>query len=85
MFEVHCHELIHALVKRAEGLRKKLVTRLLKDHQDCNEKSVSAFTSLLETNAQFTANGCKRMCYYQGITANGRATDHERTRSAYFL
>ncbi|XP_053363484.1 dynein axonemal heavy chain 7-like [Clarias gariepinus] len=46
MFEVHCQQLIRVLVKRAEGLRKKLVTRLLKDHQNCSKKLCEDFEEI---------------------------------------
>lgn len=38
MFEVHATELIHALVKRAEVLRQKLIDRMLEEHQELNTK-----------------------------------------------
>nr|XP_055071765.1 dynein axonemal heavy chain 7 [Misgurnus anguillicaudatus] len=38
MFEVHSHELVRSLVKRAEGLKQRLVTQMLKDHQEFNKK-----------------------------------------------
>lgn len=38
MFEVHSHELVRALVKRAEGLMERMVTHMLQDHQQLNKK-----------------------------------------------
>ncbi|KAM9486846.1 dynein axonemal heavy chain 7-like [Clarias gariepinus] len=46
MFEVHCQELIRVLVNRAEGLREKLVARLLKDHQTCSKKLCEKFEEI---------------------------------------
>lgn len=40
MFEVHSHDLVRALVKRAEGLLQKLVTHMLQGHQEFNNKWV---------------------------------------------
>lgn len=41
MFEVHSHDLVRALVKRAEGLLQKLVTHMLQGHQEFNSKWVT--------------------------------------------
>ncbi|KAK3568802.1 hypothetical protein QTP86_017405 [Hemibagrus guttatus] len=60
MFEVHCHELIHALVKRAEGLREKLITRMLKDHQDCNRKLCDEFEKIAK-KAHSTPSNTKEL------------------------
>lgn len=38
MFEVHSHDLVRALVKRAEGLLDKLITHMLQGHQEFNNK-----------------------------------------------
>ncbi|KAA0715776.1 Dynein heavy chain 7, axonemal [Triplophysa tibetana] len=38
LFEVHSHELVRALVKRAEGLMERMVTHMLQNHQEFNEK-----------------------------------------------
>lgn len=38
MFEVHSHDLVRALVKRAEGLLEKLVSHMLQGHQEFNKK-----------------------------------------------
>uniref|UniRef100_UPI003AAEEA19 dynein axonemal heavy chain 7 n=1 Tax=Centroberyx gerrardi TaxID=166262 RepID=UPI003AAEEA19 len=48
MFEVHSHELICSLAKRAEGLRQKLVTRTLQDHQEINKKLCDEFERIAE-------------------------------------
>lgn len=46
MFEVQSHKLVHSLVKRAQELQQKLVTRMLQDHQEINKKSVGSPFSL---------------------------------------
>ena len=38
MFELHCDELIRGLAKRADGLRSKLLQRMIKDHQVLNKR-----------------------------------------------
>ncbi|KAM3849660.1 dynein axonemal heavy chain 7 [Diretmus argenteus] len=48
MFEVHCDTLIQSLVKRAEGLRQKLVTRMLQDHQQINKNLCDEFERIAE-------------------------------------
>ncbi|KAM6984938.1 dynein axonemal heavy chain 7-like [Aplochiton taeniatus] len=48
LFEVHAHELIRSLVKRAEGLRQKLVARMLEDHQKLNKKLCDEFEKIAE-------------------------------------
>ncbi|XP_058247474.1 dynein axonemal heavy chain 7 [Hemibagrus wyckioides] len=60
MYEVHCHELIHALVKRAEGLREKLITRILKDHQNCNRKLCDEFEKIAK-KAHSTPSNTKEL------------------------
>uniref|UniRef100_A0A3B4DBH6 Dynein axonemal heavy chain 7 n=1 Tax=Pygocentrus nattereri TaxID=42514 RepID=A0A3B4DBH6_PYGNA len=49
MFEVHSHELVRALVKHAEGLREKLVTHMLQEHQTFNKnKEEDAYVEKVE-------------------------------------
>ncbi|KAM4608668.1 dynein axonemal heavy chain 7 [Polymixia lowei] len=48
MFEVHSSELISSLAKRADGLRQKLITRMLDDHQEINNKLCDEFKSIAE-------------------------------------
>ncbi|XP_034417782.1 dynein heavy chain 7, axonemal [Cyclopterus lumpus] len=48
MFEVQSHKLIHALVKRAQELQQKLVTRRLQDHQEINKKLCDEFENIAE-------------------------------------
>ncbi|XP_062861638.1 dynein axonemal heavy chain 7 [Trichomycterus rosablanca] len=48
MFEVHSHDLIRALVKRAEDLKQKLVTCMLEDHQKLNMKLIGEFEKIAE-------------------------------------
>ena len=49
MFEVQSHKLIHSLVKLAQELQQKLITRMLQDHQEINNKSVGSLFSCLNT------------------------------------
>ncbi|XP_069052852.1 dynein axonemal heavy chain 7 isoform X2 [Lepisosteus oculatus] len=48
MFELHCEELIRALVKRAEGLCNKIVAKMMKDHQDINQALCNEFEKIAE-------------------------------------
>ncbi|GCC28735.1 hypothetical protein chiPu_0007169 [Chiloscyllium punctatum] len=48
MFEVHCDELIRALVKRAETLYEKLLNKLNKYHQDANKALCLEFEKIAE-------------------------------------
>ncbi|XP_070694441.1 dynein axonemal heavy chain 7 [Pempheris klunzingeri] len=48
MFEVQSHNLIHSLVKRAQELQKKLVTRMLHDHQEINKSLCNEFEKIAE-------------------------------------
>ncbi|XP_056144845.1 dynein axonemal heavy chain 7 [Lampris incognitus] len=48
MFEVHSHELILSLVKRAEGLRQKLIAWMLADHHEINRKLCDEFKRIAE-------------------------------------
>uniref|UniRef100_A0A4W3JI36 Dynein axonemal heavy chain 7 n=1 Tax=Callorhinchus milii TaxID=7868 RepID=A0A4W3JI36_CALMI len=48
MFEVHCDELIRALVKRVEVLREKLLAKVVKDHQDINKALCAEFEKIAE-------------------------------------
>lgn len=43
MFELHCDELIRGLAKRADGLRSKLLQRMIKDHQVLNKRYKTYF------------------------------------------
>ncbi|XP_047008198.1 dynein axonemal heavy chain 7-like [Ictalurus punctatus] len=56
MFEVHCDTLIHTLVYRAEGIRDKLVTRLRKDHQNCNEKLCDEYEKIEKKSLSIPSN-----------------------------
>lgn len=38
MFEVNCEELIRTLTKRAEALCQKLLSKMLTDHKEANER-----------------------------------------------
>ncbi|XP_026109897.1 LOW QUALITY PROTEIN: dynein heavy chain 7, axonemal-like [Carassius auratus] len=46
MFEVHSHDLVRALVKRAEGLLHKLVTHMLQGHQEFNNKLCEEYDTI---------------------------------------
>ncbi|XP_069790708.1 dynein axonemal heavy chain 7 isoform X6 [Narcine bancroftii] len=48
MFEVHCDELIRALVRRAEALCEKLLNRISKHHQDANKALCLEFEKIAE-------------------------------------
>uniref|UniRef100_A0A8D0ADE4 Dynein axonemal heavy chain 7 n=1 Tax=Sander lucioperca TaxID=283035 RepID=A0A8D0ADE4_SANLU len=48
MFEVQSHKLVHSLVKRAQELQQKLVTRMLQDHQEINKKLCNEFENIAE-------------------------------------
>ncbi|XP_041928965.1 dynein heavy chain 7, axonemal isoform X2 [Alosa sapidissima] len=48
MFEVHCTELIHALVKQAQTLCQKLTNRMLEEHQELNTKLCAEFEKIAE-------------------------------------
>ncbi|XP_029968156.1 dynein heavy chain 7, axonemal-like [Salarias fasciatus] len=43
MFEVQSHKLIHSLLKRAQELQQRLITRMLHDHQEINKKLCHEF------------------------------------------
>ncbi len=38
MFEIHCHELIRSLAKRAEVCMTRLLDRMVKDHRESGEE-----------------------------------------------
>ncbi|XP_049904030.1 dynein axonemal heavy chain 7 [Epinephelus moara] len=48
MFEVQSHKLVQSLVKRAQELQQKLVTRMLQDHQGINKKLCNEFEKIAE-------------------------------------
>ncbi|XP_036417740.1 dynein heavy chain 7, axonemal [Colossoma macropomum] len=56
MFEVLSHELVRALVKRAEGLREKLVTHMLQEHQIFNKKLCEEFEKVAEKALSIPSN-----------------------------
>ncbi|KAL7866083.1 hypothetical protein SRHO_G00113300 [Serrasalmus rhombeus] len=56
MFEVHSHELVRALVKHAEGLREKLVTHMLQEHQTFNKKLCEEFEKIAEKALSIPSN-----------------------------
>nr|XP_051704293.1 dynein axonemal heavy chain 7 isoform X3 [Oryctolagus cuniculus] len=48
MFEMHCEELIRALVKRADALCGKLIAKMFKDHQELNTRLCDEFEKIAE-------------------------------------
>ena len=40
LFELHCDSLLRTLVKKAEGIVSKLVTRMAKEHDEMNKQLV---------------------------------------------
>ncbi|CAJ1078792.1 dynein heavy chain 7%2C axonemal [Xyrichtys novacula] len=48
IFEVQSHKLLHSLVKRAQGLQQKLISRMLQDHQELNKKLCNEFEMIAE-------------------------------------
>lgn len=47
MFEMHCEELIRALVKRADVICGRLIAKMFRDHQEVNTRyGVSATASV---------------------------------------
>ncbi|XP_026865841.2 dynein heavy chain 7, axonemal [Electrophorus electricus] len=56
MFEVHSHELVGALVRRAQGLRQKLVTHMLEDQQRFNKKLCDEFEKIAEQALRTPSN-----------------------------
>ncbi|XP_006878990.1 PREDICTED: dynein heavy chain 7, axonemal [Elephantulus edwardii] len=47
-FELHCDELIRALVKRADIICGKLITKMFKDHQEANIRLCDEFERIAE-------------------------------------
>ncbi|XP_010562350.1 PREDICTED: dynein heavy chain 7, axonemal [Haliaeetus leucocephalus] len=48
MFELHCDELISALVKRADNICEKVISKMFKDHQDINARLCDEFERISE-------------------------------------
>ncbi|NXJ63442.1 DYH7 protein, partial [Rostratula benghalensis] len=48
MFELHCDELISALVKRADNICEKLISKMFKDHQGINVSLCDEFERISE-------------------------------------
>uniref|UniRef100_A0A8C5QX10 Dynein axonemal heavy chain 7 n=1 Tax=Leptobrachium leishanense TaxID=445787 RepID=A0A8C5QX10_9ANUR len=48
MFQLHCDELIRALVKRSEAICGKLVAKMLRDHQETNKRLCDEFEKIAE-------------------------------------
>ncbi|XP_027444300.2 dynein heavy chain 7, axonemal isoform X2 [Zalophus californianus] len=48
MFEMHCEELIRALVKRAEIICGKLIAKMFRDHQEVNTRLCDEFEKIAE-------------------------------------
>ncbi|CAB4002499.1 dynein heavy chain 7, axonemal-like, partial [Paramuricea clavata] len=56
MFELHCDELIRGLAKRADGLRSKLLQRMIKDHQVLNKRLCDEYEKIAEKALTSPAN-----------------------------
>ncbi|XP_051046156.1 dynein axonemal heavy chain 7 [Phodopus roborovskii] len=48
MFEMHCEELIRALVKRADVICGKLIAKMFRDHQEVNTRLCEEFEKIAE-------------------------------------
>ncbi|XP_074685677.1 dynein axonemal heavy chain 7 isoform X1 [Strix aluco] len=48
MFELHCDELISALVKRADNICEKVISKMFKDHQDISVRLCDEFDRISE-------------------------------------
>nr|XP_035161070.1 dynein axonemal heavy chain 7 isoform X7 [Callithrix jacchus] len=48
MFEMHCEELIRALVKRADVICGKLIAKMFRDHQEMNTRLCDEFERIAE-------------------------------------
>ncbi|XP_048664162.1 dynein axonemal heavy chain 7 isoform X2 [Marmota marmota marmota] len=48
MFEIHCEELIRALVKRADNICGKLIAKMFTDHQEVNTRLCEEFEKIAE-------------------------------------
>ncbi|GLD70629.1 dynein heavy chain 7, axonemal-like protein, partial [Lates japonicus] len=48
MFEIQSHKLIQSLIKHAQELQQKLITRMLQDHQEINKKLCNEFEKIAE-------------------------------------
>ncbi|NWW88000.1 DYH7 protein, partial [Rhynochetos jubatus] len=48
MFELHCDELISALVKQADNICEKVISKMFKDHQDINTRLCDEFERISE-------------------------------------
>uniref|UniRef100_A0A3B4YVU2 Dynein axonemal heavy chain 7 n=1 Tax=Seriola lalandi dorsalis TaxID=1841481 RepID=A0A3B4YVU2_SERLL len=48
MFEVQSHKLIQSLVKLAQDLQQRLITRMLQNHQELNKKLCNEFEKIAE-------------------------------------
>ncbi|XP_024258908.2 dynein axonemal heavy chain 7 isoform X2 [Oncorhynchus tshawytscha] len=74
MFEVHCHELVRALVKRAEGLRQHLVTHMLENHQEMNKKLCDEFEKIAD-NALSTPPNTQELMELKAFVDKVEATE----------
>ncbi|TRY59213.1 hypothetical protein DNTS_014611 [Danionella cerebrum] len=56
MFELHAHDLVRGLVKRAEGLLQKLVTHMLHGHQEFNNKLCEEYDTIANKALRHPSN-----------------------------
>ncbi|KAM6178382.1 dynein axonemal heavy chain 7 [Rhynchocyon petersi] len=72
MFEMHCEELIRALVKRADIICGKLIAKMFKDHQDINTRLCDEFERIAEKALSTPPNTAELMemkAYIQKVEA----------------
>ncbi|XP_008061721.1 dynein heavy chain 7, axonemal [Carlito syrichta] len=72
MFEMHCEELIRALVKRADSLCGRLTARMFRDHQEVNTRLCSEFERIAEKALSTPPNTAELMemkAYIQKVEA----------------
>ncbi|XP_019945265.2 dynein axonemal heavy chain 7 isoform X2 [Paralichthys olivaceus] len=74
MFEVHSHKLIHSLVKHAQELQQKLITRMLQDHQEINNKLCHDFEKIAE-KALSTPSDTQKLMELKAYIDKVQATD----------
>ncbi|MBZ3876523.1 Dynein heavy chain 7, axonemal [Sciurus carolinensis] len=72
MFEIHCEELIRALVKRADIICGKLIAKMFKDHQEVNTRLCEEFEGIAEKALSTPPNTAELMemkAYIQKVEA----------------
>ncbi|VTJ65527.1 Hypothetical predicted protein [Marmota monax] len=72
MFEIHCEELIRALVKRADNICGKLIAKMFTDHQEVNTRLCEEFEKIAEKALSTPPNTAELMemkAYIQKVEA----------------